>query len=232
MAASYSDLYPERRGGKVSPSVFQKASGAGHPHSIKVQCERAVTWNIENMPMVKTLVSALKASGCPVDLSRDIQCEMCQPGKNIEHAGGYDPALNQVFICANNADSTGLVHGALVRNLIQMFDACVNKYDFQNAEHLACTEIRKANLANCGYLVYLQMPWASFKWKKAHAECVRNTAVDYMIQTKFVKPDIAKSAVDKVFDKCYKDLEPVGRRAMNGEDLQRADNEKFLFGYH
>ena len=138
----------------------------------------------------------------------------------------------QVFICANNADSTGLVHGALVRNLIQMFDACVNKYDFQNAEHLACTEIRKANLANCGYLVYLQNPWASFKWKKAHEECVRNTAVDYMIKTKFVKPDIAKSAVDKVFDKCYKDLEPVGRRAMDGEDLERADNEKFLFGYH
>ena len=59
-APSYSDLYPERRGGKVSPSVFQKATGAGHPHSIKVQCERAVTWNLENMPMVKTLVSALK----------------------------------------------------------------------------------------------------------------------------------------------------------------------------
>ena len=69
-------------------------------------------------------------------------CEMCQPGKEVEHAGGYDPALNQVrvvmaltasrltiqvFLCANNATNDGLVHGTLVRNLIQMFDACVNK---------------------------------------------------------------------------------------------------------
>merc|ERR1719308_755320 len=153
--------------------------------------------------MVKNMVSALKASGCPVDITRDIQCEMCQPGKNIEHAGGYDAALNQVFICANNADNTGHVHGALVRHLIQMFDACVNKYDFQNAEHLACTEVRKANLANCGYLVHMQQPWASVRWQNAHAECVRNTAVDYMIKTKFVKPEIAEKAVDKVFDKCY-----------------------------
>jgi len=229
---SFSDLYPERRGGKVSPSVFQRATGAGHPHSIKTLCERNVTWSIENMPMVKTMISALKASGCAIDLSRNISCEMCLAGKNIENAGGFDPALNQVFICANNADSVGHVHGALVRNLIQMFDACVNKYDFQNAEHLACTEIRKANLANCGYMVYMQQPWASVRWKKAHAECVRNTAVDYMIKTKFVKPDIAKEAVDKVFDKCYKDLEPIGRRALNTEDIERANNEKFLFGYH
>ena len=173
---------------------------------------------------------------------------MCQPGKNIEHAGGYDAALNQVlrtnntgvkkklfyqvFICANNADNTGHVHGALVRNLIQMFDACVNKYDFQNAEHLACTEVRKANLANCGYLVHMQQPWASVRWQNAHAECVRNTAVDYMIKTKFVKPEIAEKAVDKVFDKCYQDLEPIGRRAINREDIERANNEKFLFGYH
>ena len=137
----------------------------------------------------------------------------------------------QLFVCANNATNQGLVHGALVRNLIQMFDVCVNKYDFQNAEHLACTEIRKANLANCGYLVYQQQKWAGLKWKKAHRECVRNTAVDYMIKTKFVKEDIAKAAVDKVFDKCYKDLEPIGRRPIDGDDISRANSEKYLFGY-
>ena len=59
---SFSDLYPERRGGKVSPSVFQRATGAGHPHSIKTLCERNVTWSIENMPMVKTMISALKVN--------------------------------------------------------------------------------------------------------------------------------------------------------------------------
>ena len=74
--------------------------------------------------MVKTLLAALKASGCPVDLKRHLVsfyhhkfvclncgrheffcisnkdlhkvCEMCQPGSEVQHAGGYDPALNQV----------------------------------------------------------------------------------------------------------------------------------------
>ena len=136
-----------------------------------------------------------------------------------------------MFVCANNANSFGLVHGALVRNLLQMFDVCVNKYDFNNAEHLACTEIRKANLANCNYMAFLQQKWASFMVKQAHADCVKNTAIDYLVKTKFVKEDVAKSSVNKVFDNCYNDLEPIGRRAFAPEDQEKAYQEKFLFGY-
>ena len=137
-----------------------------------------------------------------------------------------------MFVCANNATSYGLVHGALVRNLLQMFDVCVNKYDSNNAEHLACTEIRKANLANCNYMAFLQQKWASFKWKKAHSDCVKNTAIDYLVRTKFVKQDIAEAAVSKVFDGCYKDLEPLGRRAFSAEDQVKAYKERFLYGYY
>merc|ERR1712096_105081 len=155
-------------------------------------------------PMAKHLLSALRSAGGGVEL-----------------AGGYDPSLNQVFICCNNADSIGLVHGALVRNLIQMFDVCVNHYDVTNAEHLACTEVRKANLANCGWLVHMQQPWAKLSWKQGHAECVRRTAVDYLIRTKFVKEKFAVAAVDKVFDRCYQDLEPIGRRSIDALDIKR-----------
>ena len=135
----------------------------------------------------------------------------------------------QTFICANNKGSE---HGALVRNLIQMFDVCVNKYNFQSAEHLACTEVRKANLANCNFLVYQQQRWANVAWRGEHARCVRNMALDYMVNTKFVKEDIAKAAIDKVFDKCYNDLAPIGRRPHDLADVDRANSEKFLFGYH
>ena len=135
----------------------------------------------------------------------------------------------QTFICANNKGSE---HGALVRNLIQMFDVCVNKYNFQSAEHLACTEVRKANLANCNFLVYQQQRWAQAAWRGEHARCVRNMALDYMVNTKFVKEDIAKAAIDKVFDKCYNDLAPIGRRPHDLADVDRANSEKFLFGYH
>ena len=53
---------------------------------------------------------AVKASGCPVDLSRHIQCDMCQSGKNIEHAGGFDAVLNQVILVM-------YVSGSIIRYL-------------------------------------------------------------------------------------------------------------------
>ena len=40
------------------------------------------------------------------------------------------------------------------RNMIAMFDKCARNQQTDNLEQIACTEIRKANLANCNYMVY------------------------------------------------------------------------------
>ncbi|XP_023329471.1 mitochondrial inner membrane protease ATP23 homolog [Eurytemora carolleeae] len=228
----FSDLYPERRGGVINPSVLQRATGAGHPASLRVACERNVIENIEKMPMVRHFLSALKASGCPFDLASQVSCEMCQKGSGLEHAGGYDEKLNQIFICQNNTTTPGQVHAALVRNLFYVFDRCVNKYDFNNPEHLACTEVRKANLANCGWLVFMQRDGASLGVKNQHANCVKITAIESLEKTRFMSRELAEKSVENVFDRCYKDLEPIGRRSKDKKDIIRAFEEKFLFGYH
>ena len=120
-----------------------------------------------------------------------------------------------MFVCCNNATNSGLVHGALVRNLIQMFDNCVNKYDFNNVRHLACSEVRKAhlttcqiskekvkkyeqyeikvrkaNLANCQFLTNLTRPDATFAVFEQHRICVRSVAVESLVKTKFVKEEV------------------------------------------
>ena len=124
-----------------------------------------------------------------------------------------------MFVCCNNATNSGLVHGALVRNLIQMFDNCVNKYDFNNVRHLACSEVRKANLiycqrntqykmqntqeiqnykikvrkanlANCQFLTNLTRPDATFAVFEQHRNCVRSVAVESLVKTKFVKEEV------------------------------------------
>ena len=59
---SYSDLYPERRGHEVSPTVLQRATGAGHPHSLKTQCERNVAHCVLNMPMVQVQYSTVRGA--------------------------------------------------------------------------------------------------------------------------------------------------------------------------
>lgn len=42
----------------------------------------------------------------------------------------------------------------------------------------------------------------------------------------------ARKVVDKVFDKCYADLEPIGRRLKrNSGDIPKAYQEGYLYGY-
>lgn len=50
------------------------------------------------------------------------------------------------------ARSTGMVQGILVHEMIHMFDACRHELDFKNVHHLACTEIRAANLTHCSFM--------------------------------------------------------------------------------
>ena len=60
---------------------------------------------------------------------------------------------------------------------------------------------RKANLANCGFAVYLRTNGASVGVKKEHANCVKLKAVESLISTRFMDPELAKKAVDSVFNK-------------------------------
>lgn len=58
----------------------------------------------------------------------------------------------QIVVCQNVARSEGVVQGVLAHEMVHMFDYCRHKLDFQNLEHLACTEIRAANLTHCSFL--------------------------------------------------------------------------------
>ena len=122
------------------------------------------------------------------------------------------------------------MHGTILRNLITMFDVCTRKVEFKNVNHLACLEIRKANLASCNFAVHFSRNDSVFAVKDQHARCVANTAVDFL-DMKIQNRELAKKAVYSVFPKCYNDLEPIGRRSRNAADMRRAHSERYLFGY-
>ena len=72
-----------------------------------------------------------------------------------------------------------------------------------------------------------------FRIKQQHAECVKTKAMGSVMA---VRPELSKeearAAVDKVFTKCYNDLEPIGRRVRrNSPDMMRAYNERSNYGY-
>jgi len=228
------DLYPARRGSSYKFGYKDMALGyADKQENIDVNASRVIKWlDHPNYTLVKVLLSALRSHGCVTDVfERHLAIETCKPGGNVEHLGGYDEKFNQIFICGNNMHSAGRVHGFLVRQLIEMFDACVNKMDHRDTRHLACTEIRKWNLAYCNVGENFNRPNGSFSCKDMHKTCVRDQAILSMHHLRFVPMDLAVKAVDAVFNKCYNDLEPIGRRCWNRDSFKLVDREKKLLGY-
>ena len=61
---------------------------------------------------------------------------------------------------------------------------------------------------------------------------MKRKALHSVTAVRRVTEEEAREVVDKVFDKCYKDLEPVGRRIRrNSLDMHKAYLERFAFGY-
>nr|CAG4642008.1 EOG090X0CKN [Eurycercus lamellatus] len=225
------DLYPERKGQTPKPSWWQMAFfGNGRIAMDRTHCERNVYNCFQNSPLVRLMYQALKGSGCEIDLRRHIACEVC----DVKVSGGYDPVLNQIVVCQNVARSQGMVQGVLTHEMIHMFDACRHKLDFKNIDHVACTEVRAANLTHCSFLSAMGQGDASFfRIKQQHAECVKNKAKWSVMAVRANMTEAeAKAAVDRVFDKCYNDLEPIGRRVRrNSTDMFRAYSERTNYGY-
>lgn len=229
---SFSDLYPFRRGAPAQPlTSWQKFTGQERTGALRNVCEENVLYCAQRMPMVQHMLQALKAAGCPVTFARHLSCESCLPGNDagVNH-GGYDETRNQVFVCGNNAVNVGDVHTVLIRGLLTMYEACTARVDFKNVDHLACLEVKQANLTSCNFLNYLSQKFGRLGITREHARCVRATAQYRMINARFVDPEVAVAAIDRVFDKCYKDLEPIGRRCGSAWDMELARNEAYLFG--
>lgn len=225
------DLFPERKGEKVKPS-WTKYLLLGDRHDLEqLKCEKNVYYSLKKSPFVRLLVSAIKSSGCDFDIRRHISCECCQ-GKVV--TGGYDSELNQIVICQNLVTSKGMVQGVLTHELIHMFDACRAKVDFKDNKHLACSEIRAANLSQCSFLSAMADGMASpFKIAKTHQECVKNKAIHSVlaVREKLTKDEVT-NIVESVFEKCYNDLEPFGRRCRRkSRDPEMVFAEKYKYGY-
>lgn len=76
-------------------------------------------------------------------------------------------------MCQNVSTREGMVQGVLTHEMIHMFDYCKNKLDFRNMDHLACTEIRAANLTHCSFMSAWSQGDAYYnKVAKTHEVCI------------------------------------------------------------
>ncbi|CAH1265332.1 ATP23 [Branchiostoma lanceolatum] len=200
---------------------FENLFDTYHP-----RCKTKLTVAMKSNPFVKLLLKAMEESGCSMYKDRHFSCEPC----GYKVAGGFDPQANQVVLCQNIISSQGMMNRVLTHELIHAFDHCRGKVDwYNNLQHVACSEIRAANLSgDCSF----SGEFRRFQLKgvkKHHQTCVWQRARDSVKVVRNCTDEEAARAVDSVWDTCFNDLAPFHKIPRNKKDALRA--ARFRYDY-
>jgi len=145
----------------------------------------------------------------------------------------------RIVVCSNRVESSQDIKSVLVHEMIHAYDHCVSRKDLTKCEELACSEVRAAREGECrdnfnngfGELCSLfgvnplnnsfndgslgeVCEWFKKRCIKEHA--VRSTSIVFPIDG----PNCVKS----VFERCYRDFEPIkgvtsfSRKSKKGSD--------------
>ncbi|XP_076862557.1 mitochondrial inner membrane protease ATP23 homolog [Brachyhypopomus gauderio] len=182
------------------------------------KCQVMLQFAVETSPYAKLLLGAMKNSGCTVYKDRHFSCEDCDGTVS----GGFDATTSQIVLCQNNIHQQAHMNRVVTHELIHAFDHCRAHVDwFNNFKHLACSEIRAANLSGeCSFTNELSR--FNFGLKQHHQECVRNRAVRSILAVRKISREKAEKVVDEVFDSCFHDHTPFGRIPHSMKDARFA----------
>lgn len=142
-----------------------------------------------------------------VNRERHFSCEDC----NGNVSGGFDASMSQIVLCQNNIRNQAHMNRVVTHELIHAFDHCRAHVDwFTNVRHLACSEVRAANLSGDCSLIN-EIFRLHFGLKQHHQTCVRDRAILSILAVRNISKEVAQKAVDEVFESCFNDHEPFGR---------------------
>uniref|UniRef100_A0A8D0GTM0 Mitochondrial inner membrane protease ATP23 n=1 Tax=Sphenodon punctatus TaxID=8508 RepID=A0A8D0GTM0_SPHPU len=126
-----------------------------------------------------------------------------------------------VNVC-NNIHHPSIMNRVVTHELIHAFDHCRAHVDwFRNIKHLACSEIRAANLSgDCSFINEVRR--FKFGFKQHRQACIRDGAIRSILAVRKVDRETAEKAVDEVFNSCFNDHEPYGRVPHNSKEAKYA----------
>ncbi|XP_056280644.1 mitochondrial inner membrane protease ATP23 homolog [Pseudoliparis swirei] len=206
------DLFPGRNTshkGWLTQSLF----------TFNHKCQVMLHLATETSPYAKLLLSAMSSSGCKVLKDRHFSCEDCDGTVS----GGFDANSSQIVLCQNNIHQQSHMNRVVTHELIHAFDHCRAHVDwFNNLKHLACSEIRAANLSgDCTF--HAEVSRFNFGLKEHQQACVRGRAVRSILAVRKSSPEEAERIVDEVFDTCFNDHAPFGRIPHDKRDARFAN---------
>ncbi|MEE6480736.1 hypothetical protein FKM82_012658 [Ascaphus truei] len=132
-------LFPERHSGEGKKGLLAKSL-----FTFNHKCQVMLRIALDTSPYAKLLMDAMKQSGCTVYKDRHFSCEECDGSVS----GGFDAATSEIVLCQNNIHQQSHMNRVVTHELIHAFDHCRAHVDwFNSVRHLACSEIRAANLS-------------------------------------------------------------------------------------
>ncbi|KAE8615738.1 hypothetical protein XENTR_v10008600 [Xenopus tropicalis] len=210
-------LFPERGNGDRKKQGLLSKSLFTFNHKCQVMLKIA----LDTSPYAKLLLDAMKHTGCTVYKDRHFSCEECDGSVS----GGFDAATSEIVLCQNNIHQQSHMNRVVTHELIHAFDHCRAHVDwFNNVRHLACSEIRAANLSGDCTLAN-ELTRFKFGVKEHHKVCVRDRALRSILAVRNVSRETAEKAVDEVFDSCFNDHEPFGRIPHSKTDAKFAHRD-------
>lgn len=112
------------------------------------KCMRLAEYARTNSPRVSHLLKKISAAGCTLGSPEPIVCEDVFGGARV--AGAYDHSRRLVVMNPSTPESfmnQGEWTRAVAHELVHAYDSCRAKVDPDDCRHVACTEVRAANLS-------------------------------------------------------------------------------------
>lgn len=186
------------RGGRRGAAAAAAMGGGGEHERVRGMLDKARSRD----PVVKFLEEKLAAEGCPVGRGF-YHVERCEG----QVGGGFRPP-DGVVVCQNHLSSQREVNNVLAHELVHAYDHCrARELNWGSCLELACSEVRAANLSgDC----HMKQEWlrGNMRVLKQHQACVRRRAELSVGMNPACAGDLAKLAVDAVYDTCFKDTAP------------------------
>lgn len=153
-----------------------------------------------------------------VELPKDLfSCKICEESLT----GHYLNKDKKVVLCANSITDDEFDF-TITHELVHVFDDARAELNFNDPQHIACSEIRATNLSGeCRPSKFYQFRNRTNKYM----ECVKSRATEAVFMNKRLNltQETAKEVVEGVWDVCYYDYEPFSfeelRRKLAGRSF-------------
>ena len=170
------------------------------------------------------LVDKIHDLGCQVPPGW-IKCSPCSNENTFRMSGGFtiDASTQSptIIVCENEKLSRQTVEDTLLHELIHAYDVCRAKIDFSQCFQHACTEVRASALSGeCNFSREVRR--GNFQIQRGYQKCVQRRATKSVGANPYCR-NIAKEAVESVFEKCFSDTLPFEDHSQGQRKLSQSE---------